>query len=417
MAASIQGAVRVATGDIRIDSLLALPQHTLARNLTQGKAVEITYDFSGYSAEQASAISSMLAEVSTQIGVSFRQVSQGGLLTFGFYTGGPTLADGSPSSGYMQMKADGSGASVWLNSSFPGMQKLDSGYGRQVALHELAHALGLKHPGQYSSADSGPYLPIDQATANHTIMAYNGGNTEHLGDYDVLALQYIYGGSAKAGGPNLINVTSSVATGSFFNDKLLLDTSKVSATVSISGGTGTDTLQINVSSKNVTFQSDLKQFVYTNADRSFAGVYLNSVERVQFSDRSLALDVDGNAGQTYRLYKAAFDRTPDNSGLGYWINQMDSGASLKTVAQGFVSSNEFIALNGANPTSTQLTTSLYQHVLGRAPDSTGLSYWVTQLDTGTMSRSDVLLGFSESTENKIAVSGQIQNGIEYSPMA
>jgi hypothetical protein len=36
--------------------------------------------------------------------------------------------------------------------------------------------------------------------------------------------------------------------------------------------------------------------------------------------RAVALDVDGAAGQAYRLYQAAFDRAPDKNGLGYWIN-------------------------------------------------------------------------------------------------
>ena len=173
---------------------------------------------------------------------------------------------------------------------------------------------------------------------------------------------------------------------------------------------------INVASTKGSFQPSLQQFTYTKADSSFAGVFLNSVERVRFTDKSVALDIDGNAGQAFRLYNAAFDRTPDKSGLGYWLNQMDNGTSLKAVSQGFVSSNEFVALNGVNPTSTQLATSLYKHVLDRTPDQVGLAYWVGQLDSNSMTRSDVLMGFSESTENQIAVSGQIQGGIEYTPV-
>ena len=35
--------------------------------------------------------------------------------------------------------------------------------------------------------------------------------------------------------------------------------------------------------------------------------------------KPLALDINGTAGQVYRLYQAAFDRKPDLVGLGYWI--------------------------------------------------------------------------------------------------
>jgi hypothetical protein len=248
-------------------------------------------------------------------------------------------------------------------------------------------------------------------------MAYSGGNTEHLGDYDLLALQYIWGApSVNPATPTAISVTSSVTYGSYFNDAINLDVNTFSSSAGISGLSGADKLVINISSSKASLQSGLKQFTYTKSDGSFAGVYLDSVERVQFTDRTLALDIDGNAGQAYRLYKAAFDRTPDKPGLGYWLNQMDNGMSLQAVADGFVSSNEFIALNGSNPSSVGLATSLYQHVLGRAPDDVGLNYWVNKLDGGTMSRADVLMGFSESSENQIAVSGQIQNGIEYTPV-
>ena len=105
----------MATGDIRIDSLLALPRNSLATNLPLGRAIEITYSFSGYSTAQVSAVTSMLAEVSTLVGVNFRQVDNGALLVYGYKSDGPTLADGSPGSGSMQLKTDGTGAIAWLN--------------------------------------------------------------------------------------------------------------------------------------------------------------------------------------------------------------------------------------------------------------------------------------------------------------
>lgn len=408
----------MATGDIRIDSLLALPRNSLASPLLLGKAVQFTYSFSGYSAAQASAITAMLAEVSTLIGVSFRQVDQGGLLAYGFQSDGPTLADGSPNSGSMEIKADGTGAMVWLNPAMPAMQNLASGYGRQVAIHETAHALGLKHPGQYSSYDTGPYLPAELATANHTIMAYNGGSTEHLGDFDILALQYLYGapGPTSQTALALVEVNAVNTPGTYFNDLFTLDVSKMTMSVRAIGLTGVDELKVNLASTETFFQAGgLKQINYKKADGNYAGIFLDSVERIKFTDKSLALDIDGNAGQAYRLYKAAFDRAPDKAGLGFWIDQMDRGASLSTVAAGFVASNEFITLNGSNPASAELTASLYQHVLGRSPDQVGLSYWIGKLDSGAMSRAEVLMGFSESSENQIAVSGQTQNGIEYTP--
>jgi len=407
----------MATGDIRIDSLLALPGHSLASNHTLGATVEITYSFNGYTADQARAISLMLAEISSLVGVNFRQVDQMGLLSYSYYTNGPTLADGSPSTGYMSPKNDG--ATVFLNATQPAMQNLASGYGRQVALHETGHALGLKHPGQYSSSDNGPYLSITQATANHTIMAYNGGNTEHLGDYDILALQYLYGGPRATSQPitNSTDVNASYTAGSYFNDLITLDVTKVTSSVNIVGLTGIDKLRVNLASSEATFQgTGLDRMFYKKADGAYEWIVLDSVERIQFIDRTLALDINGSAGQIYRLYKAAFDRVPDKEGLGFWIDAMDRGVSLESVALGFVVSPEFKALNGENPTNFQFVTSLYQHVLGRASDQSGQDFWVNQLDSNGLNRSQVLYSFSESSENKIAVTGQIQGGIEYLPV-
>ncbi len=44
-------------------------------------------------------------------------------------------------------------------------------------------------------------------------------------------------------------------------------------------------------------------------------------------------------------------------------------------------------------------TALYQNVLGRAPDSSGLDYWTNQLNSGLQDRADVLMGFANSPEN------------------
>lgn len=415
----------MATGDIRIDALVEASRATLATNHAQGTGAVITFsfltappigsdafDFRSLNDAQKSAVRSMLTEVASVVGVIFKEVNDGGLLQYGTYTGRPGIPSGPDNKA--ESITDNKGSIVWLNWQVPEIANLATGYGRQLLLHETAHTLGLKHPEPYSAYDTGPYLPAGTATAAHTIMSYNGGNTEHLGDYDVAALQYLYGGpGSTVSTGTTVNLSSTTTTGSYFNDKITLDVNAFGSSARITGLAGTDTLVINVASNKAVFQSGLKQFTYTKDDGSFAGLFLDGVERVQFTDKTIALDIDGNAGQTYRLYKAAFDRAPDKAGLGYWLNQMDNGASLKSVANGFVGSNEFTTLNGSNPTSTQLATSFYQHVLGRAPDQAGLAYWVNQLDSNTMDRSDVLIGFSESNENKIAVTGQIQGGIDY----
>jgi len=140
--------------------------------------------------------------------------------------------------------------------------------------------------------------------------------------------------------------------------------------------------------------------------------FLNDIERVVFSDHAVALDIDGHGGQAYRLYQAAFNRTPDQDGLGFWIAAMDKGMSLQTVAHGFAMSPEFQAMYGSAPTDAQYVSQLYQNVLHRAGDASGTSFWLDALQHGH-SRDEVLTFFSESPENQAALIGKISNGITY----
>ena len=93
---------------------------------------------------------------------------------------------------------------------------------------------------------------------------------------------------------------------------------------------------------------------------------------------------------------------PDQGGLGYWINEIDRGTGLSQAATGFINSAEFKALYGNNPSNSEFVTLIYDNVLHRAPDAGGYSYWMDQLSRG-MTRENVLIGFSESTENKVAL--------------
>lgn len=141
---------------------------------------------------------------------------------------------------------------------------------------------------------------------------------------------------------------------------------------------------------------------------------LLGIERIRFSDATVAYDVNGNAGQSYRLYEAAYDRTPDQVGLSYWISAMDHGATLQNVAQAFVTSGEFKALFGASPSATQAVNAFYTNVLGRNPDSAGLDFWVGKMVAG-MSLADLLVSFSESAENQAQSQAVILQGIVLDP--
>lgn len=183
----------------------------------------------------------------------------------------------------------------------------------------------------------------------------------------------------------------------------------------ISGGTGTDTAIYSGKRAEYTLSGNLTNLtVKDNATSTRDGTdTLNQVERLEFSDGAVAFDINGVAGQAYRIYQAAFGRKPDLAGLGYWINDLDKGSDLAKVAAGFFSSAEFQTLYGNNPSTSVLINNFYQNVLHRAPDQAGFDYWFDQLSTGKVTAAAALASFTESPENIAQVLGAIQNGIDY----
>ncbi|MEO3386339.1 FG-GAP-like repeat-containing protein [Mesorhizobium sp. CAU 1741] len=195
-------------------------------------------------------------------------------------------------------------------------------------------------------------------------------------------------------------------TGTAANDSISVRTS----TLTVDGLGGVDTATFDAArsafaiSKNGSGSIGLTGDAYT--------VTLSSVERLGFSDGTLAFDLDGIAGQAYRIYQAAFDRTPDTAGLSYWIKSMDAGTALIDVASGFVSSAEFADVYGADASNETFVSTLYENVLGRDGEAAGIEFWVGQLQGG-VTRAQVLAGFSESPENVTGVAPAIADGIWY----
>jgi hypothetical protein len=96
-----------------------------------------------------------------------------------------------------------------------------------------------------------------------------------------------------------------------------------------------------------------------------------------------------------RFYQLCLDRDPDAAGLEGWtnnlLNQIQTGAD---VANGFIYSQEFI---DKNTTNDEYLTILYRAFFNRDPDQAGWGVWLSELNAGK-DRSDVLNGFLGSQE-------------------
>ena len=396
-----------------------------------------------------------LAQWASVSGVTFLETTRHqGDLTFAFYDfarlATPSDASGLgyyPSSfAYAQNSIDHAysgealvGGDILFSASYRQssvfMQDLE-----HLALHEIGHALGLKHPFDVTMGHE-ETLTYSADNGHNTVMSYTAPRTDHLGPLDIAAAQHLYGGPNADGshlasfhwdpaaeqltqvgtpGADLLRGTGAsdvihsaggkdVIYTAQGNDYIVL----IGQAAEVHGGTGLDTV--------VTGISVLDSSAVWNSG-SFSGVRLSDgstqsfldVERLVFGDLTLAFDTGAgeHAGQIYRMYQAAFDRMPDTPGLTFNLaNYDDRGFTLKEMANFFVVSPEFASLYGANSNDTTFVNAMYANVLERGPDAGGLAYYLTRLGDGVWDRADVLAGFAESPENIALVASSTQNGI------
>ena len=98
-----------------------------------------------------------------------------------------------------------------------------------------------------------------------------------------------------------------------------------------------------------------------------------------------------------RLYSAAFDRDPKTEGLNFWVDSYENGRSLVAIAKDFYASPEFTSKYGPLD-NRKYVEQLFSNVLGRPGKQSGIDFWVGNLEDG-FSRAKVLAAFADSPEN------------------
>ncbi len=236
---------------------------------------------------------------------------------------------------------------------------------KNTIIHEIGHSLGLSHP--YDEPNSILFNSKD------TVMSYNEGpdgwNT-WFSKHDLDALIKTWGREDDQGFITFENISSNYKFKTTGNEKFFIKT-------------------------NIGYED------------------ISDVQTLKFSDKSLEViddiasvflllnDMNDINSKLYRLYNAAFGRFPDISGLKYWIEKNTLGIdSYRETASSFVLSGEFQAIYADEENNNQsYINNLYTNILGRAADEQGFNYWLNQIESGFEDKSELLMGFSESTEN------------------
>ncbi|MRD55324.1 hypothetical protein GH816_02045 [Betaproteobacteria bacterium LSUCC0115] len=137
---------------------------------------------------------------------------------------------------------------------------------------------------------------------------------------------------------------------------------------------------------------------------------LESIERIEFSDISIAFDLNGNAGQVAKLLGAVFgaDSVGNAEYVGIGLDLLDAGMSYTDLAALAVS------VNGKS-SSTDVCTLLWENVIGTPATSADIAPFKAMLDGNQLSIGQLTTLAADTSFNmeNIDLVGLAQTGLEY----
>ncbi len=182
----------------------------------------------------------------------------------------------------------------------------------------------------------------------------------------------------------------------------------------IDGGTGTDVAAFSVARASyVITRTGATIMVQANSGSDGTDT-LTNVERLKFSDFSVALDVSGNAGTTAKILGAVFglESVANKEYAGIGLSLLDGGMSYLDLMQLAINANL-----GASASNAEVVTLLYTNVVGTAPPVGDLNYFVGLLDSGAYTVASLGVLAADTTLNigNINLVGLAASGLEYLP--
>jgi len=182
------------------------------------------------------------------------------------------------------------------------------------------------------------------------------------------------------------------------------------------GGLGLDTVVYSGPQERYTINKTGNRYVVSESTGSDDTDYLSNIERLQFSNGKVALDVEtGNAGEAAKLIGALLGPTyvKDKALAGIVINLLDQKYSSDTIANLGLATPMFLSMAGSS-SNTDFVKQVFTNVVGRPPTPSESSTYVNMLDAGTSQSALALMAaHTDLNAARIDLVGLIQHGLEF----
>lgn len=182
------------------------------------------------------------------------------------------------------------------------------------------------------------------------------------------------------------------------------------------GGLGLDTVVYSGPQERYTINKTGNRYVVSEPTGSDDTDYLSNIERLQFSNGKVALDVEnGNAGEAAKLIGALLGPTyvKDKALAGVVINLLDQKYSSDTIANLGLATPMYLSMAGSG-SNTDFVKQVFNNVVGRPPNPSESSTYVNMLDAGTSQSALALMAaHTDLNAARINLVGLIQHGLEF----
>ena len=232
-----------------------------------------------------------------------------------------------------------------------------------------------------------------------------------LTSYNISATTWAF--LAGTNGNNIFDMSTQTRAGARMfgndgNDKVI---AKDAVTNFFYGGAGLNNIVYPKSSTEYAITYKSAGVLNVLPSKATTADYLQNVQRLNFTDKSIAYDTTGNAGTVAKVLGAVFGKTAvtNKTFVGIGLSYVDKGMSYSDLAA--------LALNAAGSTTPdQIVTTLWTNVIGSAPSATDKAPYIQMLASGTKVGDLAVLAADTSFNTAhINLTGLAQTGIEYTP--